>query len=29
MSDVLGKKHYESILSGVAPDFKKTVDINF
>ena len=29
MSDVLGKKHYESILSEVAQDFKKTVDINF
>lgn len=23
MSDVLGKKHYESILSEVAPDLKK------
>ena len=29
MSDILGKKHYESILSEVAPDCKKTVDINF
>ena len=29
MSDILGKKYYESILSEVAPDFKKTVDINF